>query len=89
SQVAALCGKYRCVTVDLPNSTGLPPKEPLDRTWGYRPSELSDLIISTIRAVNGGKPVMLIGHDWGAIYCYKVQQKAPELVSKLVAMDIG
>jgi pimeloyl-ACP methyl ester carboxylesterase len=37
---------------------------------------------------NKGKPVLLIGHDWGAINCWQFVQLHPELVERLVIMSV-
>lgn len=33
--------------------------------------------------------VTVVGHDWGAYLAYLLEQKHPELVSRIVALDIG
>jgi pimeloyl-ACP methyl ester carboxylesterase len=66
---------------------------------GYAPSEvpssgyydkatLATDVAALIGELNGGKPVHLLGQDWGAIISYAVIAAFPELVSRAVVMAV-
>ena len=42
-----------------------------------------------ITSFNGGSPLVLIGHSWGAWLCAMTAAKYPELASKLILVDSG
>ncbi|CAM9774310.1 unnamed protein product [Discosporangium mesarthrocarpum] len=86
-QVRHLKDRYRCVTVDLPAFGKT--EEGEERRWGYGTDEITSMLADTIRKVGGGKPVILITHDWGCIYGLAVEKQCPQLVSKVVALDVG
>lgn len=83
AQVAALKGQYRCVRFTLP---GFEPDKPA------RPTSLDDtvaLIHRIIRTVSPETPVILLQHDWGSIFGNQFALKYPELVSRIIAVDVG
>ena len=66
---------------------------------GYHPSEvppngfydkatLATDVAELIRALGGGKPVHLVGQDWGAIISYAVLAAFPELIRRAVVMAV-
>jgi pimeloyl-ACP methyl ester carboxylesterase len=66
---------------------------------GYHPSEiprdgfydkatLATDVAELIRLLGGGKPVYLVGQDWGAIITYAVLAAFPELVRRAVVMAV-
>ena len=66
---------------------------------GYHPSEvprdgfydkatLATDVAELIRLLGGGKPVHLVGQDWGAIISYTVLAAFPELVRRAVVMAV-
>ena len=66
---------------------------------GYHPSEvphngfydkatLATDVAELIRTLGGGKPVHLVGQDWGAIISYAVLAAFPELVRRAVVMAV-
>ncbi len=82
---------HYCVAVTLPSfaedneSSVAPP-------MGYDFPELVALLIIEIdrqARANGQSAVVLVGHDWGAYLSYLIEQKRPDLVEKLITMDIG
>ena len=83
STVQALQARYRCVRFTLPGfDSRLPP----------RPTSLQDmttLLRRIVRAVSPDKPVTLLMHDWGCIFGYEFAARHPNLVSRIVAVDIG
>ena len=54
----------------------------------YDKATLATDIAALIKALGGGKPVHLIGQDWGAIVSYAVLAAFPELVSRAVVMAV-
>lgn len=83
-QVAHLKDRYRCVTTDLPGfGREDPPK------WGHSFDDITSRLENTIEAVGNGEPVLLVAHDWGCLFAYMLEKKRPDLVHKLVALDIG
>ncbi len=66
---------------------------------GYFPSEvpqsgfydkatLATDVAELIRSLGGGKPVHLVGQDWGAIISYAVLAAFPELIRRAVVMAV-
>jgi pimeloyl-ACP methyl ester carboxylesterase len=64
---------------------------------GYAPSTLqppftaghiADDMVALAEALGGGKPVELIGHDWGAGHGYQAVARAPQLFRHFVAMAV-
>ncbi len=66
---------------------------------GYHPSEvppngfydkatLATDVAELIRVLGGGKPVHLVGQDWGAIISYAVLAAFPELIRRAVVMAV-
>lgn len=82
--VAALRDWYRCVRTTLPNFGG-------DRSvrWGYTTSEILDALGTLVREAGRGKPVTLVLHDWGCYWGHPVHHRHPELVSRVVGLDVA
>jgi pimeloyl-ACP methyl ester carboxylesterase len=84
-QVPALAAAgYRAVA---PYLRGYSPTE-IPRDGYYDKATLATDIVELIRALGGGKPVHLIGQDWGAIISYAVLAAFPELVRRAVVMAV-
>lgn len=83
-QQEALCERFRCVLITLPNFG-----EERVKAGGFDFPELVDRLAATIRQVQAGGKVGLVTHDWGAYLGYMLEKKHPELVSKMAALDIG
>lgn len=82
-QVAALKDRYRCVRFTLPG---------FDRAHERRARTLDELIDCfrrVVEQVSPGKPVILMLHDWGAIVGCQFYLRHPQLVSRIVSVDIG
>lgn len=54
----------------------------------YDKATLTTDIAELIRALGGGKPVHLVGQDWGAIISYAVLAAFPELIRRAVVMAV-
>lgn len=83
-QVAALSGHYRCVLLTLPNFGAQPVK-----AGGFNFPELVEILAKTTREVQPRGQVTLITHDWGAYLGYLLEQAHPEIIERMVAMDVG
>jgi len=77
-QVAALSERYRCVRFTLPG---------FDTSEGRRAYTV-DEVVDAIRSVVD-RPVTLLLHDWGCLYGYQFAMRHPQLVERIVGVDIG
>lgn len=83
NQVAAFSGRYRCVRFTLPGFD-----ENHERR-AYSLAEVETLYRQVIERVSPGRPVVLLVHDWGAMFGYRFVRNHPHLVSRLIGVDIG
>lgn len=84
-QFAALSEQFYCVAVNLPNFSSEP-----DQSGGYDFPELVAGLALTIRKYQqDNAPVMLVTHDWGAYLGYLLEHNHPQLIARMVALDIG
>src|SRR3954466_11626198 len=80
-QVPAFADRYRCVRFTLPGFDISQPKR------AYTLDEVVDAIRSIVEDT-GGK-VTLVLHDWGCLYGYQFAMRYPQLVERIVGVDIG
>lgn len=85
--VAAFSSQYRCACVTLPGYSA-------QDEGKLKPNfaELTHLLAQTIQELQKDqehKKIILVGHDWGAYLAYMVEQKYPDLVDRLITLDIG
>ncbi len=83
AQVEALALRFRCVRFTLP---GFAPGDE------RRARGLAEVVATLHRVVLDaaeGRPVTLLLHDWGCVYGYRFAQVHPELVRRVVALDVG
>ena len=81
--VACLAPHYRCARFTWP---GFGPGDE-----ARRPS-LADqvaLLHGVVLAVGGGQPVTLLLHDWGCFFGYQFAMQHPDLVARVVGVDVG
>lgn len=84
-QMAALSGQFYCVAVNLPNFAGRK-----DQAGGYDFPQLVAGLAATIRRhQKNSAAVNLVTHDWGAYLGYLLQRTHPQLVARVVALDVG
>lgn len=84
-QIPALAAAgYRALA---PYLRGYPPTA-VPRDGFYDRATLATDIAELIRALGGGKPVHLVGQDWGASITYAVIAAFPELVRRAVVMAV-
>lgn len=82
---------YRCARVTMPNYASHPGiHEGL--TWraaGYNFDELVEMLKSAVERAGGGKPPVLVIHDWGALYGFYLVKKYPSIASAMVVLDVA
>lgn len=83
-QIKSLRSRYTCVTFTLPNF-GLK----TDDERGFNFNELLERLKATIDEVSQAKPVVLVGHDWGAYLSYLFESRFPDRVCAMITMDVG
>jgi pimeloyl-ACP methyl ester carboxylesterase len=84
-QMSALAAAgYRAVA---PYLRGYYPSE-IPQNGFYDKATLATDVAELIRTLGGGKPVHLVGQDWGAIITYAVLAAFPELVQRAVVMAV-
>jgi len=82
-QVAAFKGELRCVRFTLPGFDRGHPRRV------YPIEEIVATIHKIVTAVVPGQPVALLLHDWGCVFGYRFIDAHPELVTALIALDVG
>lgn len=82
-QVAALADRYRCVRFTLPGFDISQPKR------AYTVDEVVDAIKRVVEEHCPGGRVTLLLHDWGCLYGYQFAMRHPQLVERVVGVDIG
>jgi pimeloyl-ACP methyl ester carboxylesterase len=60
----------------------------IPRDGWYDKATLATDIAELIKTLGGGKPVYLVGQDWGAIIAYAVLAAFPELIRRAVVMAV-
>jgi cis-3-alkyl-4-acyloxetan-2-one decarboxylase len=92
-QYAYLGATYNMVSIQLPLYTQANIKGATPGFFGFTLDEVTDMTIATIQDITAKdkkkQAPMLVAHDWGAIISYLALAKAPTLVKKMVALDIG
>ena len=81
-QVAALKDHYRCVRFTLPGFDAGPKR-------AYPFDELMETLLGIVRQAAAGGKVILLLHDWGCVFGYQFAMRHPELVERIVGVDIG
>jgi len=66
---------------------GYPPTE-IPSAGFYDKATLATDAAELIRALGGGRPIHLVGQDWGAIIAYAVLAAFPELIDRAVVMAV-
>jgi len=82
--VAALGATYRCVRVTLPNFDGRRAVR-----WGHTTDEIVDALVALVREAAKKGKVTLVLHDWGSYWGHPVHHRCPELVSRVVTVDVA
>lgn len=82
-QVAEFRQRYRCVRFSLPGFDISKPR----RAWSMK--ETIAIIVNIIRQTSPQRKVTLMLHDWGCFFGYQLYARHPELVSRIIGVDIG
>jgi pimeloyl-ACP methyl ester carboxylesterase len=69
-----------------PDQRGYSPRARPRTRWGYRATELVADVAALVDVV--GRPVHLVGHDWGAFVAWELAAHRPELVRTLTAVSV-
>lgn len=83
AQVEALKASYRCVRFTLPGFE----RTAAARAYGL--GEVIEIIRGVVERICPGARVTLLLHDWGCFYGYQFAMKYPEVVERVVGVDIG
>jgi pimeloyl-ACP methyl ester carboxylesterase len=83
AQVQALKSRYRCVRFTLPGFDLAKPGR------AYSLNELVDTVRRIVEQVCPGERVTLLLHDWGCVFGYQFANRHPELVRRVIGVDIG
>jgi pimeloyl-ACP methyl ester carboxylesterase len=83
AQVQALKSKYRCVRFTLPGFDLTKPGR------AYSLDELVDTVRGIVERVCPGERVTLLLHDWGCVFGYQFASRHPQLVKRVIGVDIG
>jgi pimeloyl-ACP methyl ester carboxylesterase len=78
-QIEALQDRYECIAITLPG---------FDRSQPKRAYSL-DEVVEAIRTAVDNRRVTLVLHDWGCLYGYQFAMRYPQLVERIVGVDIG
>ena len=83
AQVEFLKARYRCIRFTLPGFDESQPRRV------YTVDEVTSLLKQVVAQLSPGQKVTLMLHDWGCIFGYEFYMRNPELVSRIVGVDIG
>ena len=76
---------YRAIAPDLRGyNLSHKPRE----VAAYKMGCVADELAEFVRVVAPGERVVLVGHDWGAVMAWLVTMRAPELVERLVILNV-
>jgi NAD(P)-dependent dehydrogenase (short-subunit alcohol dehydrogenase family)/pimeloyl-ACP methyl ester carboxylesterase len=79
--VAALAARHRVITYDV---RGAGASSAPSATAGYRLEHLAADLATVIDATSPGRPVHVVGHDWGAIQCWEAVA-APDAARRIAS----
>ncbi len=83
AQVQFFKNRYRCVRFTLPGF------EVGDTRQAYSLDELADFFKQLITHGAPEQQVILLLHDWGCVFGYEFYMRHPQMVSKIIGVDIG
>ncbi len=83
AQVAAFQSSYRCIRFTLPGFDISKPRR------AYSLDETIRIFTDIVEQTCPGQRVILLVHDWGAGFGYQFCMRHPELVARLIGVDIG
>ncbi len=83
AQAAFFSDRYRCIRFTLPGFDIDKPRR------AFSLEETIAIIKDIVEQASPGRRVILMLHDWGCAFGYQFAMRYPELVSKIVGVDIG
>ncbi|TKB00726.1 alpha/beta hydrolase [Alteromonas portus] len=83
NQVAAFRTHFRCVRFTLPGFSST------DTCISPSLEELIELFKQITVSVSPNKPIILMIHDWGSLFGYHFYNQYPDLIAKIISVDIG
>ena len=83
AQAAFFKDRYRCVRFTLPGFDIEKPRR------AFSLAETMSIIEHIVERTCPGRRVILMLHDWGCAFGYQFAMRHPQLVSKIVGVDIG
>jgi pimeloyl-ACP methyl ester carboxylesterase len=83
AQVAFLKSRYRCVRFTLPGFDIEKPRR------AYSIDEIAQFLRQVVERASPGRKIILMVHDWGCLFGYQFYMRYPELVSRIVGVDVG
>lgn len=85
-QMVALANAgYRAVAPDMP---GFGETDGLPAIADYNVVRICEFMVELVTQASGAQPVLLVGHDWGAINCWQFTLRHPDRVSQLANMSV-
>ena len=85
NQVKVLKKQYRCIVVTMPNCGH--PKNP--KSWGHSFPDIAEKLAKVVEKHSNKKKVTVVCHDWGCVWSRLFQKRRPDLVSRMVYLDIA
>ena len=82
-QVEALRDRFRCVRFTLPGFEAGQPRR------AYTLDDVVEVIRQVVEQACGGRPATLLVHDWGCVFGYQFAVRYPQLVRRVVGVDVG
>ena len=83
AQVEHLSANYRCIRFTLPGFTLGAPRR------AHSLAQVVETLKQVIVQACPGRRVTLLLHDWGCVFGYEFAMRHPELVARIVGVDVG
>lgn len=83
AQVHSLSDRYCCIRFTLPGFNAAHPRQ------AYSLDEMTSLFKQIIEQVCPKQKVTLMLHDWGCVFGYELYTRNPQMVSRVIGVDIG
>ena len=83
AQVQALKSRYRCVRFTLPGFDAAKARR------AYSLDELIGFLKKLVEQLCPSQKAILMLHDWGCVFGYQFYMRNPQMVSKIIGVDIA
>ena len=83
AQVEALKPHYRCVRFTLPGFDIARPRQ------AHTLAQMTTTFKAIVEQTCPGRKVTLMLHDWGCMFGYEFATRHPELVARIIGVDVG